>query len=322
MNPLVHMYDLVIIGASAASFPAAIYAARRGLNFVLVTKEIGGELALSGEVNNWPGIQTVSGFELARQMHEHALSYGVKIEEGLEVKGIKQKNKTHIVMTEDSAGRKKEFTTKTVLIASGIHPRELNIPGEQTFRGKGITYCTVCDGPLFKGKITATIGAGNSALESALMMADIAEKVYVITKYQDRPETQGGFPKGEAILVKKLKAAKNVEIIYNANTKEIKGENMVTGLDLVDQKTGEIKALPVQGVMVHIGMIPNSDFVDCARKNQQKEIEVNLKCETSCPGVFAAGDVTNVPYKQIVIAAGQGVTAALSAIEYTNKFTD
>lgn len=316
------MYDLIIIGASAASFPAAIYAARRQLNFIIITKDIGGELALSGEVNNWPGIKEISGFELAKQMHEHVLSYGVKIEEGLEVKGIKQKNNIHIVATVDSAGNKKEFETKTVLITSGIHPRELNIPGEQNFRGKGVTYCTVCDGPLFKGKTTVTIGSGNSALESALMMAGIAKKVYVVTKYPDQPKTQGGFPKGETILVKKLKALKNVEIIYNSDTKEIKGGAMVTGVVMTDQETGEIKELAVQGVMVHIGMIPNSDFVNCARKNNQKEIEVSLKCETSCPGIFAAGDVTNVPYKQIVIASGQGVTAALSAIEYLNKFTD
>ena len=316
------MYDLVIIGASAASFPAAVYAARRGLNFIMITKDIGGELALSGVVNNWPGTKEISGFDLSKQMHEHALSYDVKIEEGLEVKKITQKNKTHIVLAEDSAGKKKEFATKTVLISSGIHPRELNIPGEQDFRGKGVTYCTVCDGPLFKAKTTATIGAGNSALESALMMAGIAEKVYVVTKYENKPATQGGFPRGEAILVKKLKALTNVEIIYNSDTKEIKGGAMVTGIDIADQATGEARELAVQGVMVHIGMIPNSDFVTCAKKNQLKEIEVNLKCETSCPGIFAAGDVTNVPYKQIVIAAGQGVTAALSAIEYINKFAD
>lgn len=314
------MLDLVIIGASAASFPAAIYAARRHLNFVMITKEIGGELALSGEVNNWPGIIKINGYELAKQMHEHAKSYGTIIEEGLEVTDIKQTGKTHLVITKDIAGNEKIFETKTILISSGIHPRELGTLGEEDFRGKGVTYCTVCDGPLFKGKTTATIGSGNSALESALMMAGISKKVYIITKY---PESEKeGFPKGETILVRKLKALDNVEIIYNADTKEIKGDKIIGSIIVADKESDEIKELEVQGVMVHIGMIPNSDFVDCVQKNKQKEIEVNLKCETSMPGIFAAGDVTNVPYKQIAIASGQGVTAALSAIEYLNKFSE
>lgn len=314
------MYDLVIIGASAASFPAAVYSARRNLNFVMVTKDIGGELALSGEVNNWPGIISTNGFELAKQMHEHAKSYETKIEEGLSVKEIKQNGKTHIVIAQDALGKEKVFETKTIIVASGIHPRELGVPGENEFKGKGVTYCTVCDGPLFKGKITATIGSGNSALESALMMAGIAEKVYVVTKYQDTKEFNGGFPKGESILIKKLKEFKNVEIVYNTDTQKINGETMVNSIEVEDMKTGEKKTIDVGGVMVHIGMIPNSDFIDCVQKNAQKEIEVNLRCETTTPGIFAAGDVTSIPYKQIVIASGQGVTAALSAIDYLNKF--
>ncbi|OGH58686.1 MAG: hypothetical protein A2725_03240 [Candidatus Magasanikbacteria bacterium RIFCSPHIGHO2_01_FULL_33_34] len=314
------MYDLVIIGASAASFPAAIYSARRHLNFVMVTKDIGGELALSGSVNNWPGVIETNGYELAKQMHEHAKSYGTQIDEGIEVQEIKQNGKTHTVIAKDAVGKEKIYETKSIIIASGIHPRELGIEGEDKFRGKGVTYCTVCDGPLFKGKTTATIGSGNSALESALMMAGIAEKVYIVTKYTE--SNMGGFPRGESILVKKLKELKNVEILYNTDTREIQGENMVNKIIVADNESGEIKDITVQGVMVHIGMIPNSDFVECVKKNKQKEIEVDLKCETSVAGIFAAGDVTNIPYKQIVIAAGQGVTAALSAIDYLNKFDE
>lgn len=316
------MYDLIIIGASAAAFPASIYAARRHLNFIILSKDIGGELALSGEVNNWPGIKTISGLDLAKQMHEHAKSYDVKIEEGIEVTDIKQDKKIHIIVTKDSKGQEKIYKTKTVLITSGIHPKELGIKGETEFKNKGITSCTVCDGPLFKGKTTVTIGAGNAALESALMMSEIAKKVYIITRYPDTPETQGGFPKGETILVKKLKALDNVEPIYSADTKEIFGEKMVAGIIYEDMITKKKKKLAVEGVMVHIGTVPNSDFVNCVKKNKQKEIEVNLLCETNCPGLFAAGDVTNIPYKQIVIAAGQGVTGALSVIDYLNKQSD
>lgn len=312
--------DLVIIGAAAAGAAAAVYAARRNLNFLVIAKDIGGEVALSGEVENWPGQVHTDGITLANDFHKHMQAYNVRIDEGLEATGIRQEKNYHIVSAKDGAGAEKTYTAKTVIIASGIHPREMGIPGEKELRGKGITSCTVCDGPLFKGKTTATIGAGNSALESALMMAGIAKKVYLITKHPNDAKTNGGFPKGEDILIKKMNGLKNVEVIHNANTSAILGTDAVNGIEYEDAQTKEKKQLAVEGVMVHIGMIPNSDFVDCVKKNEQKEIEVSLRGETSCAGVFAAGDVTDIPYKQIAIAAGQGVTAALSAIDYLNKW--
>jgi len=314
--------DLVIIGAAAAGTTAAIYAARRNLNFVVIAKDIGGEVALSGEVANWPGVIKTTGFELSQEFKKHVESYNVSIEEGWEVKQLKKEDNIHIVYTENSVGEKKEYKTKAIIIASGIHPRHLGITSEEKFIGKGVTYCTTCDGPLFRGKITATIGAGNAAIESALMMAGIAEKVYLVTKYTDAKENNGGFPRGENILIDKIKALDNVEIIYDAKTTEITGDGMVSGIKYAQQTSGEEKQLEVQGVMVHIGMIPNSDFVTCGKKNKLGEIEVDLKCATDCPGVFAAGDVTNIPYKQIAIAAGHGVTAALSAIGYINKWEE
>lgn len=320
MNAKNELLDLVIIGAAAAGSAAAIYAIRRNLNFVVVAKDIGGEVALSGEVNNWPGIIDTNGFELSQNFHKHLKSYNVPIEEGYSVESIKQEKNHHILTAKNSIGEEKVYMTKSVIIASGIHPRVLGIPGEEELKGRGVTYCTVCDGPLFKGKITATIGAGNSAIESALMMSGIAQKVYLITKYPDNKETQGGFPRAETILVDKVKALDNVEIIYNANTTEIKGGDMISGIVYEDNETKESKEITVNGTMVHIGMIPNSQFVMCGKKNKLGEIEVDTKCATDCPGIFAAGDVTNVPFKQIVIAAGQGATAALSAIEYLNKW--
>ena len=316
------LLDLVIIGAAAAGCAAAVYAARRHLKFVVVSRDIGGEVALSGEVENWPGTIHTTGFELSQDFYKHAKSYDTQFDEGYKVEKIEQDGQIHIVTAKNDAGEERVYRTKTVLIGSGIHPRLLGIPMEEELKGKGVTYCTVCDGPLFKGKVTATIGAGNSGLESALMMSDIAEKVYLLTKYDDTPETQGGFPKGETILVKKIKEKANVEIIYNADTTEIVGEDRVTGLKYTDTKTNESKELELNAVMVHIGMIPNSQFADCTNKNKQGEIEVNLRCETSVPGIFAAGDVTNVAYKQIAIATGQGVVAALSAIDYINKWKE
>ena len=206
--------DLVIIGAAAAGCTAAIYAARRKLNFVVVSKDIGGEVALSGDVENWPGINYITGFELAQNFYKHAQSYGVKFEEGFEVTSISQEKNYHVVHVQDTSGVKKDFKTISVIIASGIHPRELNIPGEKELKNKGVTSCTVCDGPLYKGKITATVGSGNSALESALMMAEIAQKTYLISKY---PESEmRGFPKGETILIDKVKEKKTVEIMLTS----------------------------------------------------------------------------------------------------------
>ena len=316
------LYDLVIIGGSAAGAAAAVYAARRGLNFIVVTKDTGGEVALSGEVENWPGIIRTTGIELAQNFADHMKSYNVPIAEGLEVTDIKQTGNTHTVVAKDGAGGEKKYRAKAVLVASGIHPRELGVQGEKELRGKGITSCTVCDGPLFRGKVTATIGAGNAALESALMMSTIAKQVYLISKYPDTKETQGGFPKGEAILIQKVKALPNVKIIYHANTTEIFGASKVAGLRYEDTETKEKKELALDGVMVHVGMIPNDSFINGVKKNREREVEINIRCETSTPGIFAAGDITNVPFKQIAIAAGHGVTAALAAIDYINKWQE
>ncbi len=318
-QPSTELLDLVIIGASAAGLSASIYAARRNLNFVIVSMDIGGEVSRSGEVENWLGIEHTNGVELAQQFQKHAESYNVDIHNGHEVTKITQEGNIHIVHAKYGA-EEKEYKTKAVIIASGIHPRQLSLPGEASLKHKGVTYCTVCDGPLYKKKTTTTIGAGNAAVESALMMAGIAEKVYLVTKYADDHKTQGGFPKAETVLVNKVKALKNVEIIYNANSTEILGTDFVTGLRYTDTVTQESKEIATDGIMVHIGMIPNSDFVTCGKKNIQKEIEVSLKCETTCAGVFAAGDVTDIPYKQIIISAGHGATAALSAIDYINRW--
>lgn len=313
------MYDLVIIGAAAAGCTAAVYAARRNLNFIIVTKDIGGEVALSGDVDNWPGQIHTTGIQLAQDFHKHAESYQTKIENGRYVTAIVPEKNYHLVKTTDDAGVEKIYETKTVLIASGIHPRTLGVPGEDELRGKGVTYCTVCDGPLYKKRVTATIGSGNSALESALMMAGIASKVYLLSKYPNTSENNGGFPKGENILIDKVKATPNIEVIYGASTTKITGADFVTGLEYT-AADGTVQTIAADGAMVHIGMIPNSDFAGVVAKNPTKEIEVDQKCATSVPGIFAAGDVTNIPYKQISIAAGQGATAALAAIEYLNRW--
>ena len=315
------MHDLIIIGGSAAGSSAAIYCARRKLNFKIVAMDLGGEVALSGEVNNWPGILSIQGFELAQKFTEHIKSYGVEADVGWKVEKITPVKKHYRLTAVNGNGDSKEFETKSIIIATGIHPRHLEIPGEKEFYQKGVTYCTVCDGPLFKNKITATIGSGNSALESALMMTGIAQKVYLFSKFANTPETKGGFPKGEDILIEKVKSLPNVEIIYGAVTTALTGADRIAAIKY-KAENGPEQELPVQGVMVHIGQIPNSQFIDKVKKNKMGEIMVDKKCRTSRRGIFAAGDVTDVAYKQIGIAAGQGIIAGLAAIEYINMWKE
>lgn len=315
------MQDLIIIGASAAGCSAAIYSARRNLKFSIISKDVGGEVNLSGQVNNWPGIIEINGFALAQTFRKHVESYGIKFDEGWEITKIEKIKNYFSVTAKNFSGEEKTWEGKAVIVATGIHPRNLGIPGEKEFRGKGVTYCTVCDGPLYRGKTTLTIGAGNAALESALMMSELTTKVYLLTKYPNTPEAKGGFPKGEDIMVEKVKALPNVEIIYNAETQEIIGEQMVNEVKYKDLTTNEEKTVAVQGIMIHIGMIPNSNLID-VEKSRSGEIIIDQKCQTNTPGIFAAGDVTNIPFKQIAIATGQGVTAALSAIGYVNKWKE
>lgn len=306
------MYDLIIIGGSAAATSAGIYAARRGLNFEIITKEFGGEVATSGEIGNWPGISQTNGIALADQFKEHLKFYKVEPEEGVEVERVvRQTDGTFLISANKNSGEKTEYAAKTVIITTGVHPKELNIPGEKEFRNKGVSYCTVCDGPLFSGKTVAIIGGGNSALEAGLMMADVSSRVYMINK---NPQY-----KGDTILLDNLKLKQNVEFFYDARTSEIIGEDFVTGFRYKNKEEKE-QELKVEGIFVHIGTAPNSGLAPAdVAKNSFNEIIVDANCTTNVPGLFAAGDVTNVPFKQIVIAAGQGCIAALSAVQYLNR---
>jgi alkyl hydroperoxide reductase subunit AhpF len=321
------MFDLIIIGGSAAATSAGVYAARRGLNVKILTKEFGGEVATSGEIENWPGIAHTDGLSLSDQFKAHLAANHVVPEEGVEVRlVVKQGDGLFCISVNKDGPRmamdkmedmnvenapKCDYDAKAVIIATGVHPRRLGVPGEEEYRNKGVTYCTTCDGPLFTGRTCTVVGGGNSALESGLMLADIAAKVYVLNK---NPQF-----KGEQVLIDKLAAKPNVEIIYKAMTTEIVGEQLVTGIKYKDS-TGAEKELKTDGVFVHVGMVPNSQLVPSdVAKNDFGEIVVDGKCQTNIPGLFAAGDVTNTPFKQIVIAAGQGCIAALSAVEYLNR---
>ncbi len=322
------MLDLLIIGGSAAATAAGIYGTRRGLNLKIITKEFGGEVATSGDIGNWPGDGMTDGIALSEKFKKHLEYYKVDIEEGIEVEKIARRDEdgTFCISTKKfsnvgMAGErmtgnspvnlKCDYEAKTVIVATGVHPRELTVPGEKEYRNKGVSYCSTCDMPLFMGKTVVIVGGGNSALESGLMAADIAKKAYIINK--------NAMFKGDKVLLDKLKLSDKVEIIYEAKTQEIVGDKFVNGLKYTDKAGREVE-LKVDGVFVHIGMVPNSWVVpDGVEKTSFGEIKVNARCETNIPGLYAAGDVTDVPFRQIVIAAGQGCTAALSAVQYLNQ---
>ncbi len=327
------IYDVIIIGGSVAAATAGVYAARRGLKFKVIAKDFGGEVATSGEIGNWPGINQTDGITLSQSFRAQLEFNKADMEEGIEVASITKqarqggqgeifcitaKKHGEVAMASDKLVEATDkaptcdYQARAVIVATGVHPRELTVPGEKEYRNKGVSYCTVCDGPLFGGKVTAVVGGGNSALESALMLADISSKVYVINKNAEF--------KGEQVLIDNLKLKSNVQVITNATTTAIKGTNLVSSLVYTDA-SGE-HSLDVEGIFVHIGMIPNSYIIPAeAKKDEFGQVEVDAHCATSLPGLFAAGDVTNVPFKQIVIAAGQGCIALLSAVAYLNRTT-
>ncbi len=295
------MYDLVIVGAGPAGITAAIYAARKKMNALVISKDVGGQAAISADIENYTGYQFITGSQLAEKFDEHLKQFDIELKVGEEVKHVKKTNAYFIV---ESAGG--AYEAKTVIIATGARPRMLNVPGETEFKNRGVTYCATCDAPLFAGKDVAIIGGGNSAMDAALQLTRIAKKVYVATI---NPELRG-----DEIMKEKVLAAGNVEVVPNASTLEIIGDRMVTGVRI--RTPGGEKKLAVQGVFIEIGLVPNSEIVTGVEKNKWGEIIVGPACETNVPGLFAAGDVTSVPEKQIIVAAGEGSKAALAAFKH------
>lgn len=297
-------FDLIIIGAGPAGITAAVYAARKRMKFVVLTGDIGGQAAWSGDIENYTGYQFVTGPELVSKFEEHMRKYSIDSHENEEVKEIEKSGSSIKVKT-----RKGEYQAKAVIIASGKVSRELGVPGEKEFKNKGVTYCATCDGPIFSGKDVAVIGGGNSALDAALQMIKIAKMVYVI----NNTDSLGG----DAVMREKVQNAPNVRVLNGAKVTAVTGEKMVTGIS-VRTKSGE-ESIPVKGIFVEIGLVPNSSFTGPVEKNERGEVRVNCKNETNIPGIFAAGDVTDVSEKQIIIAAGEGSKAALSAFKYINQ---
>ena len=298
-----HVYELIIVGAGPAGITAAIYAARKKMDFVVLTTNVGGQVILSSEIENYTGFQYITGEELTAKFQEHLERYrfDFKMEE---VKKVEREGTLFGVKTDVGT-----YLGKTAIIATGRKPRELKVLGEAKFKNRGVTYCATCDGPLFEGLDVAVVGGGNSGLEAVLQLIKIAKSIYLIQR--------GPQLKADTVLVEKAKASNKVKILTSTQVIEIVGNKVVTGIRV--RKNGEEMLLPVQGVFVEIGSVPNSDIVDFVEKNRWGEIVVNCRCETNVPGLFASGDVTNVPEKQIVVAAGEGCKAALSTFRYLSQ---
>jgi thioredoxin-disulfide reductase len=300
------IYDLIIIGGGPAGMTAGIYAARQKINTLLLAKDFGGQMAKKAVgIENYPGFEEISGFELIRKFENHLKKQKVDIKID-EAKQVKKVGKNFVVITKS----KNKFESKAVIVASGADPRPLEVPGEKEFLGRGVSYCTTCDGPLFENKIVAVIGGGNSAFESAIYLSKIAKKVSIL-EYEDRVKAD---VENQEVLLKTGKT----QIITSVEIKEIKGKKFVESIFYQDRKTGKKFVLPVDGIFVEIGYQPATSFVKgLVDFNERDEIKVNFETfETKTSGLFAAGDVNTGPYKQIITAAGEGAKAALAAYDY------
>lgn len=294
--------DLIIVGAGPAGITAAVYAARKKLDFSVITKDIGGQAAWSGDIENYTGYQFITGPELAIKFKEHLENFDFDLQDGVEAVRVEKDGDNFKVKT----SKGEDFSSRTVIIASGKRSRLLGVPGEVEFKNRGVTYCATCDGPLFANKDVAIIGGGNSALDAALQMVKIANKVYLVNINEKLS--------GDPVMQEKIKASPAVEILNKTKTLEITGDKFVKGIKV--ETEGKARQLKVEGIFVEIGLIPNSDLIDFVEKNKFKEIVINRAAETSVPGLFAAGDVTDVLEKQIIIAAGEGAKASLAAFKY------
>ena len=296
------MYDVIIIGGGPAGLTAAIYASRRGMKTLVLSSDIGGQITKTDAIENYPGLDLISGVEMSKKFFAQAKKFGATFmfEEVKEIKPLKTK---FSVKTTSN-----EYDAKTVILAFGKKPRELGVPGEAEFKGKGVSYCATCDAPFFKNKHVAIVGGGNSALSAAVVCSSFAEKTYLVYRGTDL--------RGEDILLEKVKGLKNVEILLNTEITKIAGEGKVTSVELNSGKN-----LPLDGVIVEIGfVIDRAVLDDLVKLDKANQVIIDSKQLTSEPGIFAAGDLTDTPFKQIVVASAEGAKAALSAFDYLQKF--
>lgn len=297
-------YELVVVGGGPAGVSAAIYGARKGLKTALLADKIGGQMQFTKGIENFVSIPYTEGPQLSAQLLKHISDYPINVFEQRRVEKVEPGNSSLVRL---SSGE--ELQTQTLVIATGAKWRELNVPGEREYVGRGVAYCPHCDGPFYKEKRVAVVGGGNSGIEAAIDLSGIAREV-LLFEYQSQL-------KADEVLVNKMKSLPNVSVILNAETKQIIGDGRkVTNFEYRDRATGEARKVELDGVFVQIGLIPNTQFLKgVIELNKMGEIMVDEKGRTNVPGIYAAGDVTTTPYKQIVIAMGDGAKVALAAFE-------
>uniref|UniRef100_UPI0028973F2A alkyl hydroperoxide reductase subunit F n=2 Tax=Pseudomonadaceae TaxID=135621 RepID=UPI0028973F2A len=302
-------FDVLVVGGGPAGAAAAIYAARKGIRTGVAAERFGGQVLDTMAIENFISVNETEGPKLARALENHVREYDVDImnlQRAAQLIPAEKAGGLHEIKLENGASLK----AKTLILATGARWREMNVPGEQEYRGRGVAYCPHCDGPLFKGKRVAVIGGGNSGVEAAIDLAGIVAQVTLL-EFDSQL-------RADAVLQKKLNSLPNVTVITSALTSEVHGDGQkVTGLTYKDRNSSEFRQLELEGIFVQIGLLPNSDWLKgTVELTSRGEIIVDARGETSLPGVFAAGDVTTVPYKQIVIAVGEGAKASLSAFDH------
>ncbi len=298
------IYDVAVIGGGPAGLSAAMYTARKNLSTILISGDVGGQVGVTRDIANYPGFDEVTGPELAERMIAQTAQYNVEKLIGEYVVGLRLDGRCKVIELESQ----RQVCARTVIIASGVQKRRLGIPGEAELSDHGVVYCSTCDGPLYKDKTIAVVGGGNSAFEAALEMNGIARKVYLVTR---------GEVTADAILQDNVASAKRVERLAGQIAVQIHGEVDVEGLTIRNRENGMLRRLAVDGVFVEVGLLPNTSFaLDLVETNEAGEIEVDGRGRTGVRGIFAAGDCTDVPDKQIVTSAGDGAKAALAAFEY------
>ncbi|MFA5207985.1 MAG: FAD-dependent oxidoreductase [Candidatus Paceibacterota bacterium] len=301
-------YDLIIIGGGPAGMTAGIYSVRQKLKTLVITKEFGGQMTHKAvDIENYPGFEKIPGFELIAKFEDQMKHKGVEVLND-EVSELKKENNLFTVLTKEG----KNIQSKTVIIATGAEPRRLEVKGEEEFLGKGVSYCTTCDGPLFNNKDVAIIGGGEAGFEAALFLNSYANKIYIL-EYGESIRA-GKEIQDKASLLEKISVTTSAELL------EIKGKDFVNQIVFKDRKTGEEKTLNVEGVFVQAGYEPATSFLkDLVELNERKEVVVNFETfETKTPGLFAVGDVNSQKVKQIVVACGQGAVAVINAYKYIN----
>ncbi len=301
------IYDIIIIGGGPSALTSAVYCMRKGTKTALITKDFGGQVTETSAIENYMGYKYIEGMNLAQKFKDQIEQFELALGADLIVQKVENNEKYNIKKVYCLDGN--VYKTKALIIVTGKRWRTLNVPGEKELLGRGVAYCAICDAPLFKEKDVVVVGGGNSAVEAAIDLAKLAKTVTLIQNLEKLT--------ADKVLIEKLNQFNNVKILFSSVVTKINGENKVESVEVKSLKDNQFIQIKVDGIFIEIGLIPNSEaFEGVVAMNQYKEIIVDCACKTSAPGIFAAGDVTSVPYKQIIIAAGEGAKAALSACEY------